>query len=187
MLLLQILLCVITSLFCVLQIMAVVPSIVAKPSEFAENFEKEDDEGFLHLQINEDVIEWVLFTIGSLIFTLRKRGYVKHKARKAAESGKYDNRFKKKSFQKIYDKAYLEQRKEEIRKKVEEDIKNNLNRTFFLNDKEKALYQNLYLEKITGKENGKNLVKERAEKMYEEIQLEPVENEVFTQLLSQER
>ena len=42
-------------------------------------------------------------------------------------------------------------------------------------------------KKITGKENGKNLVKERAEKMYEEIQLEPVENEVFTQLLSQER
>ena len=167
--------------------MAVVPSIVAKPSEFAENFEKEDDEGFLHLQINEDVIEWVLFTIGSLIFTLRKRGYVKHKARKAAESGKYDNRFKKKSFQKIYDKAYLEQRKEEIREKVEYDIKNNLNRTSFLNDKEKAIYQNLYLEKIAGKENGKNLVKERAEKMYEEIELEPVENEVFSQFISQGR
>lgn len=187
MLLLQVLLCVITSLFCVLQIMVAFFSIVAKPSEFAEHFEKEDDEGFLHLQINDYAIEWVLFTVGSLISTLRKKGYVKHKAREAAEIGKYDNRFKKKSFQKIYDKAYLEQRKEEIREKVEYDIKNNLNRTSFLNDKEKAIYQNLYLEKITGKENGKNLVKERAEKMYEAIELEPVENEVFSQFISQGR
>lgn len=153
---------------------------------FANNEEwgslKEDDNGMVDVKLSDSLFDWLFMTIGITILAFRRKSYVRYIAQKAAENKKYDNRFKKNSFKDVYDKAYLAKRKELLEQRVESDLAKGEKTTCFLNDSEKALYQNIYLQKTTGKETIENLVAQRAKELYDEIEFEPVEDHVFEQI-----
>lgn len=173
--------------FCFTQLLAIIVSLASKyDEEIWQSFQEENDDGTVSLY-REAPIDWILTTIGTAIFKLREKGFVEYLAKEDAKTGVYNNRFKEKSYQEVYNKSFLNERKEFLKSEVNKDLINETKRTSFLNDSEKAIYQNLYLEKIAGKENVENLVQERVKKLYAEIELEPVDDEIFSQIVSQSK
>lgn len=173
--------------FCFTQLLAIIVSLASKyDEEIWQSFQEENDDGTVSLY-REVPLDWILTTIGTAIFKLREKGFVEYLAKEDAKTGVYNNRFEKKSYQEIYNKSFLNERKEFLKSEVNKDLINETKRTSFLNDSEKAIYQNLYLKKIAGKENVENLVQERVKELYAELALEPVEDEIFSQIVSQSK
>lgn len=186
------------SIYLTVQVVAFISGMLSSLESMFDDMYYLNDDGFLELTPFDFVM---LFLIPgfSLTVLLKEKRYIQQWARKNAQLGKYSNKFKKKSLQKIYNIAYKEFRKEAIIEKAKKNstslnVSSNPYRDTFSNYSgltnpysipyEKALYQDAFLKAVTNDQSVTNTVKSRFNELYKDEQLEPVSDEVFQEVMS---